>query len=281
MIMNKKDKSISKFLLPYITLNYNVLLPALDINEQIQACIMSLTTEELAESLKKYENKSKQIALELLKDQDIIDYLEELPFKDDDKIVVYGDSSSAEKGGWVDVLKYIIEIGTEKDIELINSSVSGLTSTSLLQSLGNRVLSHNPNWVILNFGTWDAFRVNYAADRPLVSLTEFWENLQSIRTAIESLVSPNPIIWMSPSSVNEEATNINPLFNGSFSNSEIRAYQEVMRDKGGIIIDPYFQRFGNTPENWYYAADGIHYSESGNLETVKTILKTLATVKNE
>ena len=67
--MNKNDKSISKFLLPYITLNYNVLMPALNINEQTQAGIMGLTTEELAESLKNFENKSKQLALELLKDQ--------------------------------------------------------------------------------------------------------------------------------------------------------------------------------------------------------------------
>jgi len=279
--MSKIDKSISKFLLPYVTLNYNVLLPALNINEQTQAGILGLTTDELADSLKAFQTKSKQLALELLKDQDIIDYLDKLPFQDDDKLVVYGDSSSAEKGGWVDILKQVIEIGSEKEIEIINSSVSGLTSTSLLQSLGNRVLSHNPNWIILNFGTWDSFRVNYAADRPLVSLTEFWENIQSMRTAIESLESTNPIIWMSPSSVIEEATNINPLFNGSFSNSEIRAYQEVMRDKGGIIIDPFFQRFGSTPENWYYAADGIHYSESGNMETVKTILKTLAIEKTE
>jgi len=256
-------------------------MPALNINEQTQAGIMGLTTEELAESLKNFENKSKQLALELLKDQVVIDYLEELPFKDEEKLVVYGDSSSAEKGGWVDVLKHVIEIGSEKKIEIINSSVSGLTSTSLLQSMGNRVLAHNPDWVILNFGTWDSFRVNYAADRPLVSLTEFWENLQSIRTAIESLDSRNPIIWMSPSSVIEEATNINPLFNGSFDNSEIRAYQEVMRDKGGIIIDPFFQRFGNPSENWYYAADGIHFSESGNMETVKTILKTLANAKTQ
>jgi hypothetical protein len=109
-------------------------------------------------------------------------------------------------------------------------------------------------------------------------MAEFWENIQSIRTATESLKKRNPLLWMPPSFVIEEAANENPLLNGSFDNTVIRNYQEVVRDKGGVQIDPFCRRFGNPSEQWYYTSDGINYSDSGVVATVKSILSTLATI---
>jgi hypothetical protein len=100
--------------------------------------------------------------------------------------------------------------------------------------------------------------------------------VNSIQLALKSLESRNPIIWLSPSLVIESLANEYPFFNGSLSNAEIRAYQEVIRDKDGIIVDPYFRRMGGDLQAWNFANDGVHFSTSGNIETVKSIVETLS-----
>lgn len=274
-----KEKDIIAYLLPYLNLEQSHILPGLLIPSEAQAKIFGLSVDDL--NLKKavYETNARGAAIELLKNEGFQEELTNLPFKNDDVVIVVGDSSSDEKGGWVDIFSHVIRLGTDLEITIKNESVFGSTSTEILKHFGTTVLSKKPNWVILNFGTWDAFRPNYASDRPLVSLTDFWENTQSIQTAIHSLPSKNPIVWLAPSLVNESLSNEYPLFNGSFSNSEIRAYQEVIRDKSGLIVDPYFNRFGKDLEAWNFANDGIHYSLTGSIETVKTLIKRLINIE--
>lgn len=271
--------SITEFIIPYINLDNNISVPGLKLSDKIKAQMLSIDEDKYRKIISDKKESARQVALELLKDDEILHFLNELPFKDHQKIVVYGDSASNAIGGWVDVLSYVFELGTELDINVVNSSIPQANSSQLLQQFGTKVLAEKPDWVIINIGLWDSIRMNYAADRPLVSVTEFWENIQSMKNACLSLKNNNPIIWMPPSFVIEEAVSANPLINGSFFNSDIKHYQEVVRDKNGILIDPFSVRFGETPKEWHYASDGIHYSDSGNSITVKTLLSSLANVK--
>lgn len=269
------EKAIISYLLPYLNLDQSNILPGLKIPDEAQAAIFKMSINELIQKKHDFQRSAKDAAIELLKDEGFQEKLTSLPFKENDTIVLVGDSSSDEKGGWVDILKYVIQLGTDIEVNIDNESVFGSTSSEILRHLGTTVMAKKPDWVMLNFGTWDAFRPNYASNRPLISLTDFWENTQSIQEAIGSLETRNPIIWIAPSLVNEELANEYPLINGSFDNSEIRSYQEVIRDKSGLIVDPYFNRFGQNLESWNYAVDGVHFSLAGSIQTVKTLIDSL------
>lgn len=271
-----KESEIIKYLLPYLNIQDSTLLPGLTINKRAQAMILGLDESELSSKYNEFQANAKGAVLELLKSDEFIQQIAKTPFKHEDKIVLIGDTSADEKGGWASMLEYAVNLGTDNEIQVINRACSGKTSTEILKDLGQTVLAHEPDWVIISMGTWDAFKPNYAANRPLVSLTDFWENVNSIQLAIKSLETRNPIIWMSPSLVIENLANEYPFFNGSFSNAEIRAYQEVIRDKDGIIVDPYFRRMGAELQAWNYSNDGVHFSTAGNIETVKSIVETLS-----
>ena len=272
------EKAIISYLLPYLNLEQSNVLPGLKVSKEAQSLIFGLSKDELLTKYAEFENNAKSAAMELLKIEGFNEKISNLPFKDGEVIIVLGDSSSDEKGGWVDILRYVIQLGSDTEITIINESVFGSTSTEILKNLGTTTLSKNPDWVILNFGTWDAFKPNYASDRTLVSLTDFWENVNSIQTALKSMSSRNPLIWIPPSLVYEELANEYPFFNGSISNTELRAFQEVIRDKNGVIVDPYFNRFGTENEGWNFANDGIHFSLAGSIETVKVIIETLIVI---
>ncbi|TNE71096.1 SGNH/GDSL hydrolase family protein [bacterium] len=276
-----KEVEIIKYLLPYLNIQESTLLPGLKINEDAQALIYGLSIDELKAKYDEYAANAKGAAFELLKSEEFNQQLNRIPFRDEDKIVVIGDNSADEKGGWAQILQDVYNFGTDNEIKVVNRAASGKTSTEILKDLGQTVLAEEPDWVIVSMGTWDAFRPNYASDRPLVSLTDFWENINSITVAIKSLETRNPIIWLSPSLVVESIANDYPFFNGTLSNAEIRAYQEVIRDKDGIIIDPYFTRFGEELAAWQFANDGVHFSTTGNIETVKTLVETLSRFENK
>lgn len=274
-------KEIKNYFLPYFQGSLSAYLPGIELDLKSKSTLLDLSDTDLKEKLSELDQVAKNAALELLKEDGLIELLEKLPFKDNETVILIGDTSSDEFNGWLSILEHMLKIGLDKEIKFINRSVTLQTSSDILKNLGQSILSEEPEWIILNYGTSDARRLNYASDRTLISLTEFWENTQSIQLAIESLKTRNPIIWMAPSLVYEESANEFPFFNSSFSNTEIRQFQDIIRDKKGIQVDPYFNRFGKELNQWEYALDGVHFSVSGNMKTVKAFIKSMAEYKNK
>lgn len=278
--MSQRDKKeILKYLAPYLNIEKVFpLLPGIKKTSHL-AQIIGISEAELKEIRQNLDYNAQKAALELLKLDEVVDALDKLPFKDGDVIVVAGDTVSDDYQGWVEILRHTIEIGTELELEWHNSAVHGYSSYDLLKHLDNHVMAHHPNWVFIAVGLFDAYRPNYASNRPMVSVTEFWENLNSISDAIETHTQ-NPIIWISPTSIIEEMIEDDPLTNGRVLNSDLHQYQEIISGKKGYVVDAYGKRFGNPTQAWHYLNDGLHHSISGHMETVKSVLSLLAVDKD-
>lgn len=159
----------------------------------------------------------------------------------------------------------------DKKLKFINSGISSNTSVEALKRLDRDVLAHEPDWVIVALGTNDALRMNFAANRTLVSLTEFWENINTIDLAIRE-VTDNPIIWMTPPPVVPELMDESPD-NAIIYEKDLIQYRDVISGKKGYIIDPLGTRMGQQAEAWNYLNDGLHPSLAGHVNTVKSFLK--------
>lgn len=277
---NEREKeALEKYLLQFLNIEKRFpLLPGIKNSEAI-ASLMGLDVSELLTLRENFIENAKKAALELLKDDDVIDWMDQLPFESNNTIVAFGDSSTDDLQGWFEIFKYILDITIpEADFKFVNSGISNNTSTDALRRMNRDVISHEPDWVIVSLGTFDTQRLKYTPNRTLIPLSESWENLTIVEDAI-GIVTENPPIWITPSPIIPELLDNMELFEFTIQNKDLANVREIITGKQGYIVDPVGKRMGNPPEAWFYLSDGLNASLSGHVNTVKELLRSLATAK--
>jgi lysophospholipase L1-like esterase len=276
---NEKE-ALEKYLLQFLNLEKQFpLLPGIK-NQEAIASVIGIEKKELDKLRNLFNQNTKQASLELLNDDEISGFLDDLPFRENDTIIALGDSMTDDLQGWFGILANLMEIAKpEANLTFINSGISYNTSSEALRRLHRDVLSHDPDWVIVALGTYDAIRLDIAPERTLLPLSETWENLNTISSAIQQ-VTQNPVIWISPPPVIPGLLDEMELFDFDINEKDLFSIREVIAGKEGYIIDPAGRRMGNPPEAWYYLSDGINPSLSGHTNTVRELLKSLAKKEN-
>ena len=278
--MNKISKEEKEIVKQYLVQFYNLekrypLLPGVG-NTSAIAALFGLEEDELKEARIAFDEKAKQAAIELLKDDEIVDLIDKIPFDAEDTIVVIGDSITDDLQGWFSILSHLLEIAVEDaNFTFVNAGVSFNTTADALQRIDRDVLVHNPDWVIVALGTFDAQRLNVATNRTLMPLSESWENLNSIQDILTEALD-NDIIWVTPPPVISELLEDNPLYDYTIEKLDLSQVRELVSGKNGFIVDPRGMRMGKPqPEAWHFLSDGLHPSVTGHMETVKSLLKTI------
>lgn len=251
------------------------LLPGIS-DPKAVAQFIGIDESELDSIRSSFDEHAKQAAFELLKDEKIKKQVENLPFQKDDKIAVIGDSLTDDLQSWFPIFRHTLELGIMgANFSWYDASLASETSANILMRLDRDVLAIKPDWVIIAIGSDDAKRPHLATTRTLVSLAEFWENVNTIESAIQLVVN-NPIIWIAPPPPVTELMQQHPLFNGVVHEEDLKQYREVIAGKQGYIVDPMGVRLGNPPEAWNFLGDGYHPSLAGHLNTVKTMIGILS-----
>lgn len=247
---------------------------------QGEAVFIGISEDELMDARIRYDMAAKQAALELLKEDAIVDALNAKPFGEKGTIVAVGDGLTEDAQGWFEILKHVLEIGTEGGFRCVNAAVSGSTSLDSLRTFERDVILEKPDWVIIALGSHDAMRLHGVPNRTLVSLAEYWENI----SAMESMAgeaTKNSVIWITPPPVSAEQMKEFPLFEGTILESDLHHYREVLAGKTGIVVDPYGQRLGRPLGPWNVHSDGFHMTTAGHTETVRALFRAFAGVTNE
>lgn len=275
----KEKEALEKYLLQFLNLEKHFpLLPGIK-NKESVAGLMGLSVDELQNLRELFAENAKESALELLKEEDIIEWIDQLPFEKNDTIVAFGDSSTDDLQGWFEIFKNVLDITVEgANFTFINAGLSYNTTSEALRRMNRDVLSYDPNWVIVNLGTFDAIRPSFMQNRTLIPLSESWENLSMIEDAIGT-VTENPPIWITPTPIIPGLLDEMEYFDFDINDKDLASVREVITGKKGYIVDPLGHRMGNPPEAWYFLSDGINPSLSGHVNTVKELLKSLATAK--
>lgn len=271
---NEKE-ALEKYLLQFLNIEKQFpLLPGID-NEEAVAGLIGINKAELVKMRNLFRENSKQAALELLDDDEINELIDGVPFEEGDTIAALGDSMTDDLQGWFSIFSHLLEISKpDFRFNFINSGISYNTSSDALRRLHRDVLSRNPDWVIIALGMFDAIRLNIAPDRTLLPLSETWENLNTIGSAVKQ-VTDNPVIWLSPPPVIPGLLDEMELFDFDLNEKDLFSIREVIAGKEGYIVDPAGRRMGNPPEAWYYLSDGINPSLSGHTNTVRELLRSL------
>lgn len=278
----KEEKSVlEQFMLPFHHIEKRIPLFPGKNNTASEAGLFGITEEELRKYRSNFDENAKEAALEILKEDEIVDCLEKIPVDGEETIVAFGDSNTEDAQGWFPILRHILEISTEKaNFNFINAGVSYNTTAEALRRIDRDVVVHEPDWVIIALGTFDAQRLNIAPERTLLPLSETWENIETIQSILEPRVE-NPLVWITPAPVINDLLEENLLYDFTIEEKDLSQVQELVAGKSGAIIDSRATRMGEDgPQVWNYLPDGLHHSLSGHMETVKAVIKKLAAPKN-
>ncbi len=277
----KEKEALEKYLIQFLNIEKQFpLLPGIS-NEDSMAGIMGLSGNELKKLRDMFRQNAKEAALELLKEDDITDWVDKLPFNQTDTIIAVGDSSTDDLQGWFSIFEHILNITVpEADFTFINAGISNNTTSEALRRFHRDVLCHEPDWIIIHLGLFDTIRPDFMPGRTLLPISETWENLATIEDSIKT-VTENPPIWISPAPVISGLLDEMELFDFGIDEKDLSQVRQILLGKQGYIVDPLGKRMGSPPEAWYYLSDGINPSLSGHVNTVRELIKTLATTKEK
>ncbi len=238
------------------------------------ADFIGLDSDQFNSIRERFDSHVRQAAKEILKDDEVLNQIEKLPFKPIDTIAVVGDTITDDRQGWFQIFRNVMDLAVSKaDFKYIDASVADSSSIDALRRLERDVLAYEPDWVFIALGSLDAFRLHITTGRTLVSLAEFWENLNAIESAVLKNCNNAPI-WVTPPPVITELMEQMPLYEGVVNERDLIDFREVISGKTGYVVDPAGKRMGDPPDAWNFLSDGFHPSLVGNIETVRSILKT-------
>lgn len=278
----EEEKSVlEQFMLPYHHIAKRIPLFPGKNNTESEAGLYGITEDELEKYRSNFDENAKEAALEILKEDEIVDCLDKIPMDGEETIIAFGDSNTEDAQGWFSILRHVLEISTEKaNFNFINAGLSYNTTAEALRRIDRDVIVHEPDWVFIALGTFDAQRLNIAPERTLLPLSETWENIETIQAILESRVE-NPLVWITPAPVINDLLEENLLYDFTIEERDLSQVQELVAGKSGAIIDSRGKRMGESgPQAWNYLPDGLHHSLSGHIETVRAIIKKLAEPKS-
>src|SRR5690625_1705016 len=135
------------------------LLPGVQ-NIDAVAGLMGLETEELLNLRSLFEENARQAAAELLKEEHIFDWTDELPIEPGDTIVVLGASTTDDLQALFTILKHDLNIALdEPDFTCINAGMPIIATADALQRIIRALLSHEPDGVFVDLGLFNAKRL--------------------------------------------------------------------------------------------------------------------------
>lgn len=238
------------------------------------ADFIGLDFDQFTKIRESFDTQTRQAAEEILKDEELLEKIDKLPFKANDTIAVLGDSITDDRQSWFRIFGYLLDMAVPKaDFHFVDSSIENSLSADALRRIERDILAYDPDWVFVALGSQDAFRLHITTGRTLVSLAEFWENMNAIESAVLQNCT-NPPIWITPPPVISELMEQMPLHEGFVDEQDLREFREVISGKSGYVVDPSGKRMGDPPNAWNYLNDGFHPSLVGNIETVKNVIRT-------
>lgn len=272
MPKHAEQEAVRSYLLPFLRLDRHIPWLTGASSPDALAAVTGMTVTELDQELGRLDEHVRQTALEMLKEDDIPEWLPRLPFKPGERLLAFGDSTVDDRQGWFPILSRVLDVGIpDGEFTFLNAGTAWQTTSEALRRVQSDLIDMKPDWVFLSIGMFDAIRLKALPDRTLVPLSETWENLNAIESVVRSVTS-RPPVWIVPHPVLEDVQEDLELFDFTLSMADLRQIQQLVAGKTGYIVDPLAHRFGRIPETWNYIADGLHASLSGHAATVREVL---------
>ncbi len=242
----------------------------------ILAEMMSYSTAQASAIVDSLTSEASGNVAELLSDAKVIEALPLLPFEHDSRVIAVGDSITADRLGWAEMMSVMAAEIPEPRFTVVNMGVGGQTSSDVISQM-DVYADWQPDWIILMIGTND-FRF-HTEQQPatMLSKSETKRNLLLIRRIIEEDLSARLIV-VTPPPVERPGVAVGSGARAvGWSEGEDASLAEFIRSEFTNHIDVHGVLSDGTADG-IYEEDGIHPNALGQRLILRTILLSLPTI---
>jgi acyl-CoA thioesterase I len=152
---------------------------AADLHDELLAQMMACTPETAREIIDVLAAETRDTAEEMLADCRYGAAIRALPFRPGDRIVAVGDSITADRLGWFELLSASVLLAGTATGTMVNLGVSGNTTADVLERF-DRLESARPSHVLLMLGTNDVRSHGRATGYRMVTASETARNMRAL-----------------------------------------------------------------------------------------------------
>ncbi|MFI9636451.1 SGNH/GDSL hydrolase family protein [Nocardia sp. NPDC051929] len=268
--MNPHIEKLVRFQRPERSLPY---LPGLGADRV--APLFGLTPVEYEKLCADFDEQARWAAAALLDDAAMAAAVDRLPLRPGQHVVALGESSTADRLSWFEILCYLLDLRRPDDaIRLTNLAVSGATTTQTL-TLAPALGFQRPDWVFCQLGANDAQRIGGPGGQRLVGLAETERNLRILRSR-----APEPAqwIWLTPTTVDEARIAAFEPFQRigiAWTRADIADTSTVLHDLADLTVDVENDTLPNG-EDPLLLDDGVHATLAGQQAVAASFVAALA-----
>jgi lysophospholipase L1-like esterase len=236
----------------------------------VWASLLGLPVERYDGLVAALQQAVERAAAELRANEETRADLAALPFQDGQTVVAVGDSITAERASWFEILRCASRGGWRA----VNAAVSGDTTVHTRARIESAVLSQAPDWALVLIGSNDA---RFHAGTVLVTIEESERNLE--RVVCELGEAGARIVLMTPPRVIDAIQIERPFgLDMIWQTEELAARAAVARRVAAahdvLLVDVFAAFEGADVDDFLF--DGLHPSIHGQVRILRAVLRTLA-----
>jgi acyl-CoA thioesterase I len=248
-------------------------LPGL--GEDRAAALFDIAPEWYREALAGFAAEAREAAEALLERPGLADAVDRLPFLPGQRVVALGESSTADRLSWFEILRHLVAITRPgHDIDFVNLAVSGRTTTKA-KAQAAQLRRQEPAWVLCGLGANDALRFAGLGHSRQVSRPETEANLAELRLGADPSAT---WIWLTPNTIDPDRADMFAPFRAAGFSWEQKDLDEIARflvTRPEPVIDT---RAATTPREGtdLHLNDGVHLTVEGQQAVAATVVAALA-----
>ncbi|MFD7561191.1 SGNH/GDSL hydrolase family protein [Streptomyces sp. NPDC059835] len=186
-----------------------------------------------------------------------------LPFRPGEHVVAVGESTTADRLSWFEILRHLLPEG----VRLTNLAVSGSTTTQALANLP-LLAFQRPDWVLCMLGANDVQRLDGV---PLVAAAETRRTLRALRDLTVRRTGAR-WVWLTPTGVDPGRVAEYAHFRRAgldWAGADLDAVAELLLVEPEVTVDTRAAAHGHWEE------DGVHLTPDGQQHVAAAVLAAL------
>lgn len=241
--------------------------------DEVMAQMFGCSPVEITAAVRSLEHAAERGARDLLADAEFRAAIDALPFTDGDVVVAVGDSLTADRLSWYELLTASMRLTGRTDVQTVNLAVSGNTTADVLERW-DLVAAARPTHILLMLGTNDV-RSHGRARHRMATSGETARNFAAISGLVtDELKAELTLITPPPAEPIRAAEFFDDLLLGWLS-SDVDEVADVVRQVGRPYVDLHAALRPRVPSEPLWEEDGIHLNPVGQAVAATVIASGL------
>jgi acyl-CoA thioesterase I len=223
--------------------------------------------------LEGFATRARQAAAKLLEDASFATAVDDLPLEPGQLVLGLGDSITAERQSWFEILRHVLELRRPQDrLRLVNAGVSAETTLHVLSRFAGLCVL-GPHWILTLIGTNDVRLHGRHPTKTLLTPDETGRNLEQLRALMLDQTQARRL-WLTPPPLLEARieTHWFPVsLQQRWKNADLERVVQCINQLGDPVIDT--RAAFNGPLEPLLLEDGLHPSLAGQSRMARMVVE--------